>query len=166
MAKVITLSRRFLKGHPKEGQPTYFVEKTLNSLLMDMRPVYTSDTPVDFLQSLSKDLFHPKHHTIRNGKRWKTGDMASLRVWSDKPYNSPQIIIAPDIPMVVKDIEVKNFHCYIDGRFVCKLMPDNKLCYEITINDGLSYADFRNWFKLPCFFSGQMLIWNNKNLSY
>lgn len=157
MAKVIRLSRTFQKGHPKAGEPTHFVEKALKSLSF-----IHNDTDVRIYQSVS-----PKHHTIRAGKRWKTGDMASLRVWSGKPYRSPQIAIAPDVELTVKDVQIKNMHLYIDNAYVGLLLPNQSSKIDaLIVNDGLNYADFRSWFNLPCHFVGQILIWNNQNLPY
>ena len=163
MAKVITLSRTFQSTHPRKGEPTYFVEKALNSLLMAMKPIFTDDMPISFLESLSKDIFPPKHHTIRAGNRWKDGDMASLRVWSGKPYTDKQIAIAPDIKITVKSVEIKDNYLYVDGKFISNM---NHRDVEIVAkNDGLSADDFANWFPKSNF-TGQMLIWNNLNLPY
>lgn len=157
MSKIIMLSRQFMKGHPNAGQPTYFVEKTLNSLLMAGLPIYTDTTPMAFMQSLSTDFFQPKHHTIRPGNRFKKGDKASLRVWLGKPYRSPQIIIAPDVELVVKDVSIANGVMWIDNKKVG--------WGTVAKNDGLEMQDLRWWFSAPVF-SGQMLIWNNNNLPY
>lgn len=98
MSRVITFSRQFPGYHPKNGMPTHFVEKALNSFLMGGYNIYPKkDIPVDFLKSLSKEIFHPKHHTIRAGHRFKAGDMFSPRVWSGRPYHTKQIIFADDV---------------------------------------------------------------------
>ena len=44
MPKVRTLSRTFLKGHPRAGEPTYFMEKVYNSLY----PEQIRQLPKDF----------------------------------------------------------------------------------------------------------------------
>lgn len=176
MSKVITLSRKFPSYHPKAGQPTYFVESIMNS-------IYPGDQGFDFhyedfLKSLNsgrsiaalnvfrsaleEGITNCKHHTIRAGKRWKTGDKASLRVWSGKPYNSKQIIIAPDVELGVKDVEIwETGNILIDGEFL-KISNYEKFAR----NDGLSECDMNNWFSKSLPFSGQILIWNNQNLPY
>lgn len=186
MSKVITLSRYFQKGHPRAGHPTFFVEKIWKSL--DVKKENTGVyRAVNFkdgkeIRSINKgsiydklcDLIHysldldtgflqPKHHTIRevknDKKRWKTGDMASLRVWSGKPYRSPQITIAPDVQLTVKDIEIhKLWKVWIDG---VKLDPVQ--IGFLAQNDGLTYVDMVGWFSKSSPFSGQILIWNNNN---
>ena len=51
MAKVRTLSMHFMKGHPREGDPTLFVEKVLNSLAID----YFDGEYLAMLHDLNKD---------------------------------------------------------------------------------------------------------------
>lgn len=171
MAKVITLSRTFPAGHPKAGQPTYFVEKVWRSLtdggmsifgeLMECQKQYDHREGANH-EIVSIMGFTPKHHTMRAGKRWKDGEMASLRVWSGKPYNSGQIEIAPDVKLKVKDVEIsKEGYLRIDGESISHIT----LCHHIVTNDGLTMNEFTAWFKkLP--FSGQLLIWNADSLTY
>ena len=92
MAKVITFSRTFPAYHPKVGQPTYFVEKFYNSL-------FSRNNLMDYPKGLeiNESILEMKNHTIRAGERWKKGEYFSPRVWSGKPYNTPQIILAKDI---------------------------------------------------------------------
>lgn len=159
MSKVILLSRTFPAYHLHKGQPTYFVEKTCNSLLMAWHPIYTDDTPVSFLKSLSKDYFAPKHHTIRAGKRWKDGEWASLRVWSGKPYRSPQIAIAPDVQLSVVDIEInKLWEIRVDGVKIDAVQEE-----YLAKNDGLTFVGMVYWFNKSLPFSGQILCWG-KNI--
>ena len=160
MSRVITVSRTFPAYHPKKGQPTYFVEKIFASLSIVM-PDFK--TPSGLAGWHSEDL-KPKHHTIRAGKRWKTGDKASLRVWSDKPYNSPQITIAPDVELTVFDFDITiadNLPIYWLNGFEISY---SKL-EEIATNDGLTLEDMARWFKQSCEFSGQILCWN-KDIQY
>ena len=178
MAKVITLARTFMKGHPRAGDPTYFVEKVLNSLgidyhseayllmLWELNPKIKEEAIASFFMGLGllNDTSDEKPHTIRNGHRWKDGDMASLRVWSGKPYNSPQIIIAPDV-------EIKKVYDFnIDGF---KFILNRKLLYhqhvstwhshmeKLCSNDGLNFCDFLDWFKVPSKFDGQIICWKD-----
>lgn len=168
MAKVITISRVFMQGHPKAGQPTLFVEKIWNSLLI-------ADIEVeDYIYEVGKklgyqyaddclyavDQMEPKHHTIRGSKLRKTGDKVSLRIWSGKPYRSPQIIIAPDVTLTVKDIEISGVGGWITINGKEGIMPE-----ILAKNDGLSEIDLAYWFGMKPF-SGQLLIWNDDNLPY
>lgn len=177
MAKVITLSRTFPDYHPRAGQPTYFPEKVLNSLLdwcsldylellRELNPKLKG-TPIisQFYQDLGHDcdaFYTTKIHTIRSGHRWKQGDKASLRVWSGKPYNSPQIIIATAVDLK----EVYDFQ--IKARDILTVSREGKsfifgensgIVSTISKNDGLSTVDLFQWFKYPQPFEGQILCW-------
>ena len=160
MSKVITFSRTFPAYHPKAGLPTYFVEKLLASIGR-----HNFDEEREFNPRLSLDMFDPKHHTIRAGNRWKVGDWFSPRVWSGKPYNSKQIVIAPDIEIKkVWEFEIKGSYVYLNGEFKTKHMIT---LTEMAKNDGLSIVDFARWFKYPCHphFIGQIICWN-ENINY
>lgn len=169
MAKVITFSRVFPAYHPKAGQPTHFVEKIYKAFDVEMptNRVYPKCDVLgvgvrelnkhelyyqtcDFINSLSKyGLFKPKIHTIRAGERWKDGEMASLRVWSAKAYNSPQLIIAPDVEVRVQKIELNALRwMYVDG----KRFDDIDL---LAMNDGLTREELAQWFQKP--FVGQII---------
>lgn len=103
---VITLSRVFPTTHSRKGQPTGFKEKLASGC---------------------------KLHTIRgNFDQWNAiaekmqrgGYCLSIRQWSGRPYNSPQVEIA-----------------HLDGREWI-----DADCYEIAKNDGLNTTDFKEWF--------------------
>lgn len=160
--KVLTFSRQFPKGHPKAGQPTHFPEKIMAGL---------ADRQVDF--KIPDDFVlwewlpyyncrQPKHHTIRGGNRFKPGDMASLRVWSDKPYRSKQIEFA--------QVQIqKVFVIYSDGVlwWVNHQPAPTYILERIANNDGLSIQDFLNWFAIHpkkdgIGFYGQIISWSDK----
>lgn len=178
MAKVITFSRYFPKGHPKEGQPTYFVEKFWKGLetVGYSEPLYFFDELRGLGSVISgEDYNHAwaKKHTIRNGKRFKEGEEFSPRVWSGKPYTSPQITIAPDVKIVkIYDYEYKiepnkTEQWFINGTLVSESNTymqewfNTGLIEEIAKNDGLGLIDFLNWFTKP--FDGQIICWADVN---
>lgn len=143
MAKVITFSTVFPKGHIREGETTGF-------------PTYIA------LCLFSKEMgmeVKGKLHTIRSGKRWKLGDKFSPRIWTGKPYNSKQEVICEDLEIKdLYDIEIKeNGDIWINNNlFGQRNSPNEKV---LAKNDGLLQADFQSWFsKLP--FSGQIICWN------
>lgn len=183
MAKVITFSRAFQKGHPKAGKPTYFVEQILNDLNIDYSSIayyewllennknVGRDQIKKFFCSLNKIIVDNKKHTIRNGNRFKAGDFFSPRVWGNDinpnngrsgPYHSKQIIIAPDTE-VKKTFEVEIIEI-IEGLWDVKIKGESITRYEehtLAKNDGLSYEELQAWFKkLP--FSGQVICWNQE----
>ena len=121
MPKVRTLTRTFLKGHPRAGQPTHFVEYLYHNLGINISQIFnhyensqlykklldlnhknislgkiTEKQIYDFLWSLDgihKDNIKSKGHTIRNGSHFKPGDYIDIRCWLHQPYYSPQIIL-------------------------------------------------------------------------
>lgn len=177
MARVITFSRFFPVYHPKKGQPTNFIEKIWRSFEKEsglpksfhpfvdqvavnigLKNGMSFNEYVEFYSELT-----PKHHTIRNGNRWKAGDYFSPRVWSGKPYASPMITIAPDIKIEkVWDISLR-----IRGDFKELYCNDEDLTgtsiSKIAMNDGLTVEDLFAWFNKP--FTGQIICWN-KEIEY
>lgn len=170
MSRVITFARQFPAYHPRKGESTFFVEKLYKSL--DGRRY--NDLPSGVLQIFNEDFYNdsttPKHHTIRAGNRWKAGDTFSPRVWSGKPYQSPQITIAPDIEIVKTwDFEIIPALWFDESKFLINgvQITDSKVLKELSLNDGLSPQDFAGWFcgenmmdskRKP--FQGQVICWN------
>lgn len=168
MAKVITFSRVFPAKHPRKGQPTNFVRSIWEGL--DMLN-WNFDSWDERLEAEAKSYYEkktytPKWHTIRAGNRWKEGDWFSPRVWSDRPYGSEQIQIAPDIQLKkIWTFEHYGFTTLINGE------PINSITLsEVAMNDGLSDEDFLHWFEahpklMKQGFKGQILCWS-ENISY
>lgn len=155
MAKVITFSVTFPAYHPRKGEHTNFimnVRKGYSSRIHDYQP--------------DEDA---KHHTIRNGNRWKKGDFCSLRYWIDKPYCSKQQqMFENDVELIEvykikigKDFETislennTNFEIYTQFSFNRNV---NELIKQLAKNDGLSVQDFKDWFAKSLPFKGQILV--------
>jgi len=172
MSRVLTFSRVFPVYHPRKGEPTRFIEK-IYAGLADILPEFKIPNDAnDYWEWLEYyNCTTPKYHTIRAGSRWKVGDKFSPRVWSGKPYQSKQIIIAPDIEVKsVQEIKIE-----VDKDYVCILI-DNWPFFEenenmvtqieafetLAKNDGLTLADMKAWFKYPKPFTGQIICWNEK----
>ena len=149
-----------MKGHPRAGQPTYFVEKFYNSL-------FHKNNLMDYPNGLFVDdsIKETKHNTIRMGWHFKPVDELTLAVWTGKPYRSKQIKLwTGPIRAVNIVIQVRLYN----SIKVCKVIPKgnrytldsiNKI--ELAKNDGLSLEDFISWFKLPIGdHDAQILIWN------
>jgi hypothetical protein len=173
--KVLTCSRQFPKGHPKAGQPTWFVEKVLNCFRREDFSLPTSFIPwtenyvtllkgEEYLKAMAvRDL---KHHTIRAGNRWKVGDMASLRVWSGKPYRSKQIEFAQVEVKKVWEFSISHGNYSINTIQQGSFIPDCGL-EKLANNDGLYVDDFWSWFDIPPkmkqqVFAGQIICWSDK----
>ncbi len=183
MSRVITFSRTYPAYHPKEGQLTYFAEKFLLSIAIEE----VARHMMSFVPTIGDCFINviPKHHTIREGNRWKVGDSFSPRVWGDDinpkskrsgPYQSKQIVIGPiteikkiwDIE-IKPDYEVDEVDIIINKKWFCQVGSIQS--EEISRNDGLDIEDLKNWFLLsPEYkkvknFKGQIICWN-ENINY
>jgi hypothetical protein len=160
MSRVITFSRVFPSYHPRKGEDTNFIR----GLIISLKGKEVAALNFGF----DPEKYIPKHHTIRQGNRWKVGDKFSPRVWSGKPYYSKQITIAPDIEIKkVWDIEICDWCAmpsFIEGAPPKFLTINGKICHDLELlakNDGLSLIDLLYWFDKP-FFKGQIICWNEK----
>jgi len=190
MSRVITYSRLFPKYHPRKGEPTYFVEKVLNSNkipyrqnwyfdeLKRLNPDLQESIIETFFLSLNWKIKEEKPHTIRAGNRWKVGYKFSPRVWGNNvnpksgksgPYQSKQIIIAPDIEVKkMWEFDICGSDHFLDGKREFATSGDSFDLTEVANNDGLEVTDFDNWFSLsPEFikteqFNGQIICYNDK----
>jgi len=136
MSKVITFSRTFPAYHPRKGEPTYFVEKFWQSIGLPEKE-FSFNLPDEYQHFMRGDNSEiwAKHQTIRAGNRWKVGDKFSPRVWSGKPYNSKQIIIAPDTEIKkVWNVEIwkEGSDCFIGIKIAEKWKVGDKIK-----NDGI-----------------------------
>lgn len=173
MSKVITFSRVFPTYHPRAGEPTYFVEKLhwaitstifeswphADAMLRDLNKHLPENIIQDFIDDLDDETDYSgieKNHTIRAGHRWKVGDKFSPRVWSGKPYNSKQIIIAPDIEVKkIWDVEFDEDGCF---WIFSDKERGPRVLHRVAKNDGLTKDDLIAWFNKP--FTGQIICWN------
>jgi hypothetical protein len=135
---VLSVSINFPKTHKQAGKNTFFREKINEALI----PI--SETPI----------LGSKIHTLRgNYELWKKRidevnerkAVLSLRFWSGKPYNSKQVeFLQLDSSSgigIQKLEDPTNFvFAPIDGKQIN--------WEEIAKNDGLSFEDFCEWFKV------------------
>lgn len=173
--KVLTFSRYYPKGHRRAGDATFFMEKILCGIGVTMKtlPPHLNGIINDFQMILEPG--EHKHHTIRGGNRWKVGDMASLRVWSGKPYSSKKIEFAQVEVKKTWTFEIKPLPfepgVFIDGKLYCNFSHgDSKNIQKLAAYDGLSVEDFVSWFsihpkKKEQEFYGQVICWN-ENIEY
>lgn len=153
----IKFSTKFPATHPRKGEVTNFVAKILKYKFDNG---YTAGNSVEEIQLRQIcNQYAPKLHTIRAGERWKVGDVFAPKIWSGRPYYSTPIQFAP--PITIQKIwafEYDGFHFKIDGKII---YGDDVV--KLAANDGLTQADFAEWFNKP--FSGQIICWD-KNLDY
>lgn len=121
---VLTVSQVFPKTHRRAGEPTDFIKKIVNG---------------------------EKAHTIRsNYELWRRRAIEinagrailSVRVWEGKPYNSKQHEV-----FVYEEIGVEKIQFdAVMGIFINDI--DSRLTVrDLALNDGLSFEDFKEWFK-------------------
>ncbi|HWK58719.1 MAG TPA: hypothetical protein VNQ80_15355 [Parapedobacter sp.] len=129
---VLTVSKVFLKGHPRAGQPTNFRQLILEG---------------------------KKIHTIRAGEYWRKvaeevnagNAVLSVRDWIGRPYNSKQdeflrlekmgwqeTMVLP-YGDVSKDVRIRT-NAIHEGSFSSVSEK------YVAANDGLAVEDFRAWF--------------------
>ena len=135
---VITLSRCFLANHKRAGEETHFKEKfLLGQGLTDY------DTP-----SIAKI------HTIRaNYPLWEKcikevqdgRAVLSIRQWIGKPYRSKQVEIAT--LTAENGVGVQKLVFYNNTLGLCHIGIVYQRKYELAHNDGLSFEDWKEWFR-------------------
>lgn len=180
--KVLTCSRTFPAGHPRKGEPTYFVEKILGSLLQSeeitigrcielARQVFAKDHPMCSYNAIRTYDCKPfKPHTIRNGARFSPGEMVSLRVWQlpggryvkgNKQIEFAQVEVKKVWPVEIYATEFV-FEFKVNG-----IALDKEGQEQVALNDGLNLIDFYNWFRIHPkkkgqVFKGQIICWSNE----
>lgn len=137
---VLTLSQNFPAKHKKAGQPTFFKDKFHAAITHN-------------------DEYWNKLHTIRANyelwrKRFEQIDAGqaclSVRVWSGRPYASKQIEIARLTKEDGIGLQKLTLSPSLD---CCGTVPSNtgipRGVPEATLAkyDGLSYEDWKAWFK-------------------
>lgn len=173
--KVLTCSRTFPAGHPRKGEPTYFVEQILNATMpRGVNNIINRDAIDPDIRPYINDFVllggsTKKHHTIRTGSRFKPGEKVSLRVWSGAPYRSKQIEFAQ---VEAKKVWSFNIHV-VDDDLVWQVPGFGSGSFDtksgglqiIASHDGLEIRDFIDWFNIHPkakrqAFTGQIICWN------
>jgi len=134
---VLTVSKTFMKGHPRCGDTTGFKDAILEG---------------------------KKIHTIRAGEHWRKviervnagKAILSVREWSSKPYASKQVEICQFTKLGFQDFEFKFGYGYIYPFVDGKGVNVDDFC-DLTENDGLKKHDFLSWFKYPKPFKGLII---------
>lgn len=126
---VLIVSRTFPKGHNKEGEQTFFVDKISNG-----EKIHTirSNYP----------LWKKRIKEVQEGKA-----VLSLRYWSEKPYRSKQVEFArlDKDSCGVQEIYFINRNIYCPALCSDRFLKNN--IEEIAKNDGLPIELFKEWFK-------------------
>lgn len=157
---VLWISPRFPHDHPRNGEPTYFVDKIAIALSLA-------------LIDESSESFSAKLHTCRadskNSKKkkgayeeWKRkidevnrGEaILSVRMWSGSAYNRlhdgshPVEIAQFDKDSGIEVQELKFLNSNISDAVVMSSIENPHIKSEmLSKNDGLSLPDFKAWFR-------------------
>ena len=127
---VITLSRSFPANHSKAGMPTDFKEKFLKG-----EKIHTI--------RLNYPLWEKRIEEVQGGKA-----VLSIRQWASKPGHSKQIEIAR---LTAKDGVGIQKLCFPNRLTAWVDYPERTLSVDfkhLAKNDGLSLADWCDWFRL------------------
>lgn len=168
------ISKQFMKGHPRAGEPTNFLPKIWKGLpkIHRMDKEYTIwstmprrmadghwQIPHTWGDDMRDKSFLPKIHTIRdNYQYWARiavevnagRGILSLRQWTKSPYNfqrdgSKQEEFSQLIKMGVQPIRLMNGGVVLNGKEIPWYEFD-----DLYINDGFKYFDdFYHWFCPP-----------------
>lgn len=141
---VITLSKKYPAYHAMAGCSTRFRDRITKGIGMPI-PGGFADIYWDSLAA--------KIHTIRdNYPLWEKRIMEvergeaclSLREWSGRPYRSPQVEIA----CLTRDDGVGLQKLEFNGRLSSLTVDDKDVDLKtLAVNDGLSFDNWREWFK-------------------
>lgn len=140
---VLTVSLTFPKTHKKAGEQTFFKEKLINGLAQ----LQGKDCKIHTIRS-NYDLWSKRIAKIQSGKA-----ILSIRYWSGKPYNSKQVEICQlDKDSGIGVQELTKNDILPDGWYAYTTIRDEEFYSEIktnelSINDGLSPEDFKEWFR-------------------
>lgn len=132
---VITLSKTFPKGHPRQGEPTGFEDKLLNALNG------ASPEQPKKLHTIRANLglWAERFSEIDAGKA-----VLSIRQWTGAPYRSKQ----REIARLTKEdgIGIQPL-CLVD-LFRATTIVDGKIELPVLAkNDGLTFDDWYYWFR-------------------
>jgi hypothetical protein len=132
---VLTVSEFFPKTHNKSGLPTGFINAIGNQ------------TKIHTIRG-NYPLWKKRIEEIQNGNA-----VLSIRYWTGKPYNSKQ----KEVYALNKDSGIGIQELYFDLNRILEpfiSLEDSKdriktylSTHKIAKNDGLSFDDFKEWFK-------------------
>ena len=126
---VLTVSKTFPKTHKRAGENTGFV--------WQISKLFTNENTKIHTIRANYDLWEKRAKEINEGKA-----ILSIRYWSHKPYYSKQVEICRLIKIGVQKLEDPTNFVFapIDGKTIN--------WDEVAKNDGLSFNDFCEWFKV------------------
>jgi hypothetical protein len=139
---VLTVSKTFPVKHQRRGQLTNF--KEMIAIMPGTKPAKIHTIRSNY------DLWKKRINKVNEGKA-----VISLRQWSGKPYNSPQIefmqlgqgeVGYQSVHFAFNSVEVP-FIDNFDNKISLTSKQALGICEKLARNDGLSFEDFKDWFK-------------------
>jgi hypothetical protein len=141
---VITLSKRFPAGHCRAGEPTNFAHLLGNGLNLTDEGLRLCKHKIHTIRA-NYGFWAKRFEDINRGEA-----CLSVRQWSEKPYNSPQVEIA----RLTKENGIGLQKLYWGKAdygewvwFVDDVPNDIATNYSLAKNDGLPLNDWLDWFK-------------------
>lgn len=141
---VITLSQSFQSKHSRSGQPTDFAHLFENGQHLKPAGLEVCKHKIHTIRA-NYPLWRKRIAEVENGQA-----ILSIRQWTGRPYFSPQAKLAD----LTKDngvgIQKLKFHLDRDGNVLYNNFDidghyaDIK---DVARHDGLSFDDWREWFK-------------------
>ena len=141
---VITLSQIFPVTHERSGEPTGFKDKFLDAFMHEEGKWQKLHTI-----RANYELWQKRFKEIEEGKA-----CLAIRQWSGKPYRSKQVELARlthEDGIGIQQLKIDKFpsedfeswYGFVDGH----TQNHNEFFEKLARNDGLSFADWYNWFK-------------------
>lgn len=145
---ILTFAKHFMKGHPKEGEPTGFATKIVNGT--SINDIFHIANPARKIHTIRSnyDYWLPRIQNVRHKEAY-----LSCRYWEGKPYQSKQYefvkIFGNDKnkPSTQSIYIGEDWSLFVDKSYRTTID-------ELAKNDGLSIEDFKCWFKDKLPFSG------------
>lgn len=126
---VLTVSKQFPQTHAQAGKDTGFVQAINKLFSVDSTKIHTIRS--------NYDLWKKRETEINEGRA-----VLSIRYWSEKPYRSKQVEICRLEGIGVEKLEEPQ-------NFVFAPIEGKTIDWEVVAkNDGLSFEDFCEWFKV------------------
>ena len=130
---VLTVSRNFPSYHKRKGDDTNFVENIFAKIkIHTIRNNY--------------DLWKKRIDEVNKGEA-----VISLRYWTGKPYKAPQ---KEFYKLQKGDVGVQKIERTVLGWFIDDIDSEINTT-TLAKNDGLSFEDFKEWFKKKVVMEGQ-----------
>lgn len=129
---VITVSRTFPATHRMAGEPTGF-----ETAIFEGTKIHTIRANYEYWKK--------RIEAVQNGEA-----IISIRVWSGKPYASPQVELKRFSKEDGVGIQKLMFHS--NGLWTRSSIDNGDQIEKVSIkklseNDGLEFVDFLNWFE-------------------